>query len=236
MLWDRACPPGADQQVKLVRQQAPGIDDQRPRLEQVGDAVEEIRSTDVVRKDFRALDPPPHHMVQRTGRIQSRLSGHGWTLIGLSRECQVSLEPTGPSCCRFLFQTPRRPPAGSGCGDVSAQRRALPSVGPPAGPLRPGNAIDGAPVRPPERSVIPRQLMPQGEDLPLQGHTRAEGAGGEREPGTDHGRHEAKSFRRQGEYSRRAACRRSWERSTGVLITNNREPQAASMPDLEVRF
>lgn len=80
MRWGRGCPSGADPQMKVVRHQGPGRDDQRPRLAQVGEAVEEIRAIAVGRKDLRALDPPPQHMLQRTGRIQSGLSGHGGLL------------------------------------------------------------------------------------------------------------------------------------------------------------
>jgi hypothetical protein len=100
---------------------------------------------------------------------------------------------------------------------------------PPASPMprqpRPEDSVSAPHPRPPDRSVVDRELMPTRHDLHLGGHARPEEARNEREQGTDDGRQDAGSFRRRGEYSRRVARCRSREGSAGLRITSIREPQ-----------
>jgi len=80
---------------------------------------------------------------------------------------------------------------------------------PPASPMprqpRPEDSVTAPHPRPPDRSFVNRELMPKRHDLHLEGHARAEQARDEREQCTADGHHAAESFRRRGEYPRRAA-------------------------------
>jgi hypothetical protein len=69
--------PGADQQMGMIGEERPGIDDPGSRLGEGFQTRDEIAAVGVVPKDSRPLDPPHHHMMQSVRGIQAGLAGHG---------------------------------------------------------------------------------------------------------------------------------------------------------------
>jgi hypothetical protein len=69
-------PPGADQEMRMVREEGPGIHRPGPLLRQRGQARDEVRPVGVVPEERGPLDPPHHHVVQGVRRIEPRRAGH----------------------------------------------------------------------------------------------------------------------------------------------------------------
>ncbi len=69
--------PRPDQEVGVVREQGPRVDDEPARVRKSRKARKEIGSVLRVPKDGSPFDPSHHHVVQDPRRIQTRASWHG---------------------------------------------------------------------------------------------------------------------------------------------------------------
>ena len=69
--------PRPEQEVRVVREQRPGVDRERPPLRQRRDARDEVRAIPIVPEDHGPLDPPHHHVVEGVRRIEAGLPRHG---------------------------------------------------------------------------------------------------------------------------------------------------------------
>jgi len=65
----------AHQEMRVVREEGPGIDGPRALLRHGGDARDEVGAICVVAEDDAPLESPHHHMVENPGGIQARLAG-----------------------------------------------------------------------------------------------------------------------------------------------------------------
>ena len=61
----------------MVRQEGPGVDGEGAALRQDGQASHEVGPVHVICEDDAAFESQHHHMVERIGRIQAGLPGHG---------------------------------------------------------------------------------------------------------------------------------------------------------------
>ena len=68
--------PTPEQQVGVVREERPGVEDRPGCRGDVPQAPEERRAVLSICDDRPPLDPPEDHMVQRARGIEARLSGH----------------------------------------------------------------------------------------------------------------------------------------------------------------
>jgi len=69
-------PPGADQEMRMVREEGPGIQRPGPLRRQRGQARDKVRPVGLVPEERGPLDPPHHPVVQGVRRIEPRLAGH----------------------------------------------------------------------------------------------------------------------------------------------------------------
>jgi hypothetical protein len=60
----------------MVRQQRPGVDGQGLRLDQLGQAGEEVPAVPVVPEDRAALQTPHHDVLEDAGGIEAGTAGH----------------------------------------------------------------------------------------------------------------------------------------------------------------
>jgi hypothetical protein len=67
---------GSDKQMEVRGKKSPGVDAQRAATPQVGDPVQEVRPISVGAEDRGPLDPSADHMMERPGRIESRVTWH----------------------------------------------------------------------------------------------------------------------------------------------------------------
>lgn len=93
---------------------------------------------------------------------------------------------------------------------------------------RPEGPVTGTHPRPPDRSALHIQLVPQRQNVELEGGPRTEHTDHEDNESMHDRHHDPGSFGPGGNYPWREACCRLGERSTGKLITDIREPQAAA--------
>jgi hypothetical protein len=68
--------PRADQQVRMIRKEGPGVDGERPLLGQAGQASHEVASIRGISEDGPAFESAHHHMVECVGA-----SKRGWREI-----------------------------------------------------------------------------------------------------------------------------------------------------------
>ncbi len=61
----------------MVREQGPGIDGEPRFPDPSGKASHEVGSVPVVAEDGGSRDPAHHHVVERPGRVEASLAGHG---------------------------------------------------------------------------------------------------------------------------------------------------------------
>jgi hypothetical protein len=74
----------------VIREERPGVDDERPLLGQPGDPGDEVRPVGVVADEGRPLDPPHHHVVQGPGGIEAGMARHGTvTIAHADTDCRV---------------------------------------------------------------------------------------------------------------------------------------------------
>ena len=66
----------ADQQVKMIREESPGVHTEPGVLDHGGEAATKVRPISVVPEDTLAVEPPHHHVVQDAGRIEAGAAGH----------------------------------------------------------------------------------------------------------------------------------------------------------------
>ena len=68
--------PRPDQQVRMVREQRPGVHRECSRVRQGPQAGDENGPVGVVAEEGRPLDPPHHHVVEDVRGIEARLARH----------------------------------------------------------------------------------------------------------------------------------------------------------------
>jgi hypothetical protein len=81
--------PCPDQEMKMIRQKRPGIDDPVPILTKSFYSPQEIHPIKIVPKYLAPLNPSANHVVQGSRSIQSGLSRHGHLLPYSLQSCQV---------------------------------------------------------------------------------------------------------------------------------------------------
>jgi hypothetical protein len=69
-------PPRPGQQVKMVRQESPGINDECPLLAKIGKAVQKIYPVCLILEYLRSINATAHHVMQGSGSVESWLPGH----------------------------------------------------------------------------------------------------------------------------------------------------------------
>ena len=67
----------ADKQVKVIRQEGPGIHRERVGLDQCGQAADEVCPVLVIPEDDLPIQPPAHHVVEHPGGIEAGGARHG---------------------------------------------------------------------------------------------------------------------------------------------------------------
>ena len=67
---------GADQEVRLIREQRPRVDGESALRDQADQAGDEVGPVPVVAEDGRPLDPPHHDVVEGVRSIQAGLARH----------------------------------------------------------------------------------------------------------------------------------------------------------------
>ena len=80
----------AHQEMKVVRQERPGIHGPRPRPRERREPGHEVGPVLVAPEDRGALDAPAHDVVQGPGGIQPGLSRHGGRLASPTEIVKVS--------------------------------------------------------------------------------------------------------------------------------------------------
>ncbi len=77
--------PGAEQQVEVVGDEAPGEQAGVGQRQDARQAIEEILTIGIVREDLAPLNAPGNDVMQGTGRVQTRSPWH----TGMMYTCRV---------------------------------------------------------------------------------------------------------------------------------------------------
>jgi hypothetical protein len=66
-----------DEEMSVVREQRPGVDDEAALLHDGGESGDEVGAVGIAAEDHLAVEAAHHHMVEDAGGIEARLAGHG---------------------------------------------------------------------------------------------------------------------------------------------------------------